>query len=375
MSFVTINFVYTIVYGVLIPPSVLVLLFWVCFLLNRIIHFYSLYKKEVSNWKYIPLEFDINVFNCKVKLVICTFLLLLIFTEGLCIIFYCLGILAANYELHSFSESGLTQFPLDIELNCSAYGLEIWAFEIAYPLVAFFTRLGDITMYFTCILMVALLKFIFIAYQCKTNFKSVKVFLIKASLFLPILLTISVIPQTQVLSKIFTPLFGVLLIYLLFKHRRRFYLILKWRCDDAFILRDNSAYFHHSLIRRNSTISFNLFILSYVIFIISVTLDKLIALTEMLFTDESRYVTAMFNWNFNLAFLSCEHQYIIYKTCDILNLIQPAILFVVALTYLLPFYGITIWLCVSYLYRQCKGVDSRYIRFKGNADLFHPLRS
>ena len=365
----TTSLVYIIVYGVLIPPSVLVLFFWVCFLLNRIIHFYSLYKKEVSNWKYDPLEFDINVFNFKVKLVIYTFLLLLIFTEGLCVFFYSLGILAFNLQ------SGLAQFPLDFELNCSSNGWGIWQIEIAYPLVAFFICLGDVTMYFTCILMVALLKFIFIAYQCKTNFKSVKVFLIKASLFLPILLTISVIPQTQVLSKIFTPLFGVLLIYLLFKHRRRFYLILKWRCDDAFILRDNSAYFHHSLIKRNSTISFNFFILSYVTFIILLILDKLTALTEMLFTDKSRYVTAMFNWNFNLAFLSCEHQYIIYWTYYILGTIQPAILFVVGLTYLLPFYGITIWLCVSYLYRQCKGVDSRYIRFKGNADLFHPLRS
>ena len=369
INFKSSNLVYIIAYGVVIPPSILVLLFWVCFLLNRIIHFYSLYKKEVSNWEYKPLKFDIDVFNYKVKLVIYTFLLLLIFTEGFCILFYSLGILASNLQ------SGPAPFPLDIELNCSLENTEIWAIEIAYPLVAFFTCLGDITIYFTCIIMVALLKFIFIAYQCKTNFKSVKTFLIKASLLLPILLTISVIPQTQILSKIFTPLFGVILIYLLIKHKRRFYLILKWRCDDAFILRDNSAYFHHSLIKRNSTISFNLFILSYVIFIISLILDKLISLTEMLFTEKSRYVTALFNWNFNLAFLSCEHQHIISETHYIFEIIQPAILFVVGLIYILPFYGITIWLCVSYLYRQCKGVDSRYIRFKGNADLFHPLRS
>ena len=360
------NVLYIVLFGLFVPPGIVVILFWFCFLLNRIFHYYSLFRKEVS--RYNPLEFDINVFNLKVKFIINSFLLLLILTECFYLISYSSGILWYNL----IRTTGNTPFPVNIELNCSSYHIWIWELEIPFPLLAFTMALGDMTIYFHCILMVTLIKFIFIAYQCKTNFKSVKIFLIKASLILPILLTVSVIPQTQFVSKILTSIFGVFMICLLFKHRRKFFLILKWRRDDAFILRDEVAYKHHSLIMRNSKFSFNLFILSYVIFIISLMLDKLFALIVMLFTDKSRYITAILNLDYDPVFLSCEHQQIIYSIyANWLN-VQPGILFVVGLLYMIPFYALTIWL---FIYKYCRGIDSRYIRFEGNAHLYHPLRN
>ena len=367
LVFDPLSLAYIVIFGVLIPPSTLLLLIWLCFLVNRIFHYYSRFKKEVSKWNYKPLEFDIDIFNYKVKFIIYTFLFFLIVTECFCMFAYSFGLLFFNLYPN-------LPLPFPTELNCTATWFGIWRFEIAYPLVAFFISLGDMTMFFTCIIMVALLKFIFIAYQCKTDFKSVRIFLMKATLFLPIHLTISVIPQTQILSKILTPLFGMFLIFSLFKHKKRFFLILKWRCDDAFILRDNNAYNYHKLVMRNSKFSFNLFILSYSIFILSLILDKLVALVVMLFTDQSLYVTALYNWNFNLAFLSCKHQHIIYSIYSALGTTQPAVLFVVCLMYIIPFYVIPACVLTSYVYRKCKGIDSRNIRFKGNAELYHPLR-
>ena len=56
------------------------------------------------------------------------------------------------------------------------------------------------------IFMIALLIFVFLAYQLKTNFKSVKTFLIKSCTVLLFLFIISIIPQTQVFSEIITPI-------------------------------------------------------------------------------------------------------------------------------------------------------------------------
>ena len=212
-----INLVINVVIGVLILSCFVFLLFWMFFLLNRILHHYSCYKKETSKRNYSPLEFDIDVFNNKVKCIIYTFLLLLIITEVFCMLTYIGSIMVLNHA--SFNVT-VSSFPMDIELNCSTNSYGIWQYEIGHPFFALFICIGDMSLYLICILMVALLKFIFIAYQCKTNFKSVKIFLIKSSLILQILLTISVIPQTQILSKILTPLFGMFLINLLFKHKK-----------------------------------------------------------------------------------------------------------------------------------------------------------
>ena len=344
-------------------------LFWSSLLLHRIFRYRSDYNTLVSRWSYNPAEFNINVFNLKVRIVIYTFLLLIVSAEFLGGLGYTLGILSFSL---GFPGPEIAPFPLNITLTCSPqYEYTIWELELAYPVSASLIILGDVSMCMACVLMISLLKFIFLAYQLKTNFRSVKIFLIKSCAVLLFLLIISVIPQTQIFSKIITPILCITIIYLLFKHRAGYFHILRKRCNDTFGDIDHKI---HLKTKRNSIITFDIFLSAYIIFLILLITYKLLAFICMVFTEKSRKLTAVYNLDMNLAFLPCDYQQILYQIQSIVDIVQPGIVFIATLLYLIPLYGFMFAFIGSYLYRQCRGIDSRYIRFEGNASLYHRVR-
>ena len=344
-------------------------LFWFSLLLFRIFRYRSEYNKLVSRWSYNPAEFNINVFNLKVRIVIYTFLLLIIFNEFLGSLGYTLGILTFSL---GFPGPEIAPFPHNTTLTCSPqYEYTVWELELAYPFSASLMILGDVSMCMTCVLIISLLKFVFLAYQLKTNFRSVKVFLVKSCAVLLFLLIISVIPQTQIFSKIIIPILCITIMYLLFKHRAGYFHILRKRCNDTFGDRDHKI---HLKTKRNSIIAFNVFLSAYIMFLIALITDKLLAFICMIFTEQSRFLTAVYYLDMNLAFLPCDYQQILYKIQSLVATIQPIILFITTLLYLIPLYGFMFAFIGSYLYRQCRGIDSRYIRFEGNASLYHRVR-
>ena len=344
------------------------MLFWFSFLLIRLSRYRSEYNTLVSRWNYNSAVFNIDLFNLKVKIVIYTFLLLILFTEFLCGFGYGLGTL-----LFSVGNLGpeMTPFHLNITLNCHARSGYIWEFELAYPVFTFLMTLGDVSMCVWFILMIALLKFVFLAYQLKTNFRSVKIFLIRSCAILLFLFIISTIPQTQALSKVFTPILCVTIICLLFKHRSGYFHILRQRCHDSFGDHDHKI---HLRTKRNSIIAFNMSLTAHLIFLIALITDKLLALAFMILTEESRILTAVYNLDMDLAFLPCDYQHIIYYTRYIVATIEPTIMLTTIFLYLLPQYAIMFAVTGHYLYRQCRGIDSRYIRFEGNSHLYHRVR-
>ena len=296
----------------LLALGFLIELFWFSLLLFRIFRYHSEYNTLVSRWSYNPAEFNINVFNLKVKIVIYTFLLLIIFNEFLGSIGYTLGILLFNL---GFKGPEIAPFPLNTTLTCNPKYEYIWELDLAYPLPAFLMTLGDLSTCMMCFLIIALLKFLFIAYQLKTNFRSVKIFLVKSCVVLLFLLIISIIPQIQVFSKIITPILCITIIYLLFKHRAGYFHILRKRCNDTFGDIDHKI---HLKTRRNSIIAFNMSLTAQLIILIAIILDRFLAFLLMVFTEQSRVLTAVYNLDINLAFLSCDYQQIIY---DIQNVV------------------------------------------------------
>ena len=133
--------------------------------------------------------------------------------------------------------------------------------------------LGDLSMCMVFIFTIALLIFVFLAYQLKTNFKSVKIFLIKSCTVLLFLFIISIIPQTQEFSEIITPILCITIIYLLFKHRAGYFHILRKRCNDTFGDHDHKI---HLRTKRNRIITFNIILFIYILFLVLLITDKLI---------------------------------------------------------------------------------------------------
>ena len=341
-------------------------LFWSCFLLLRIFRYRSEYNTLVSRWSYDSAEFNIDVFNLKVKIVIYTFLLLMISAEFLTGLGYGLGIISFNL---GFQGPEIAPFPLNI--TCYSRYTYNWELELAYPVFTFLMILGDLSMCIGFVLIIALLKFVFLAYQLKTNFRSVKIFLFKSCAFFLFLFIISIIPQTQVFSKIITPIVCITIIYLLFKHRAGYFHILRQRCNDTFGDHDHKI---HLRTKRNSIIAFNMSLTAHLIFLIALITDKLLAFSFMIFTEKSRVLTAIYHLDINLAFLPCDYQHIIYKVQYVVDAIQPSILLIAILLYLIPQYAIMFAVTGCYVYKQCRGIDSRYIRFEGNSHLDHCAR-
>ena len=337
----------------------IIALFWFSFLLLRIFRYRYEYNTLVSRWSYNPAEFNIDVFNLKAKIVIYTFLLLMISAEFLCGLGYTLGFL--SFAL-GFQGPKIIQLPLNFTK------VSTWEFELTYPVYAFLMILGDLSTCMVSILMIALLKFVFLAYQLKTDYRSVKLFLIKSCTVLLFLFTISIIPQTQVFSRIVSPILCITIIYLLFKHRAGYFHILRKRCNDTFGDHDHKI---HLRTKRNCIISFNLFLFAYVLFLVTLLVDKLLEFTSMVFTEKSRVLTAVYNLDINLAFFPCYYQQIIYKIQNVLAILQPTIIAISIILYLIPQYAIMFAVTGNYLYRQCRGIDSRNIRFEGNAHLYH----
>ena len=350
------SLVYIVLFALFSLPIILLFFAWFVFLTQRLFGYRSQYNSLVNNFTYNSGEFNIHVFNLRVKLVVYIILILIILTEFSSSLGYGLGLVSFNF----------VRFPLNIELNCSTdYGY-VWEYELAHPHIAFLMTLGDVSMCMTCVLIISLLKFIFLAYQLKTNFRSVKIFLIKSCAVLLFLLIISIIPQTQVFSKIITPILCITIIYLLFKHRAGYFHILRKRCNDTFGDIDHKI---HLKTRRNSIITFNIFLSAYIIFLVALITDRLLAFICMIFTEQSRFLTAVYNLDMNLAFLPCDYQQILYQIQSIVATIQPGVIFIAYLLYLMPLYAVMFALAGSYLYRQCRGIDSRYIRFEGHSSL------
>ena len=343
-------------------------LFWVSFLLLRIFRYRSVYNTLVSRWSYNPAEFNIDVFNLKVKIVIYTFLLLMISAEFLGALSYALGFLSYNL---GFQGPEISPFPLNITLNCHPKYRYLWESELKYPVFTILFILGDVLTCMMCFLMIALLKFVSLVYQLKTNFRSVKIFLIKSCTVLLFLFIISIIPQTQVFSKIVSPILCITIIYLLFKHRAGYFHILRKRCNDTFGDHDHKI---HLRTKRNSIITFNMSLTAILIMLFAVISEKLFAFAFMVFTEKSRVLTAVYNLDINLSFFPCDYQQIIYKVRFVVGIFQPIILVISVALYLIPQFAIMFVFIGRYLYRQFRGIDSRYIRFEGNAHYYHRVR-
>ena len=313
-----------------------------------------------------------DVFNLKVRIVIYTFLLLIISAEFLGALGYGLGFLSYNLKFHG-PEIALFHLNITFFTNyrCFTNYRYLWEFELEYPVFTFLIILGDLSMCMVLIFMIALLKFVFLAYQLKTNFRNVKIFLIKSCTVLLFLFIISIVPQTQVFSKIITPILCITIIYLLFTHRAGYFHILRKRCNDTFGDRDHKI---HLRTKRNSIIAFNMSLTAILLMLFAIITEKLFAFAFMIFTEKSRVFTAVYNLDVNLAFLPCDYQQIIYKVRYVVGLLQPMILGISVSLYLIPQYAIVFVFIGRYLYRQCRGIDSRYIRFEGNAHLYHHVR-
>ena len=372
MDYNIINLVYIGIVGFVLLLFAITSFFWFMFVLGRLIHYYKSHRELVSRRHYSCSEFDIDIYNCKVKCIMYIFFLLLIICEVVCVLSHCLGTIIFNFV----PEFGiLSMYPLDIFINCTESGFEIWEIELINPLMAFFLGLRDITLFGISILVIGLIKFIFLAYQMRKDLSGVKIFIIKASAFLPFLLLFSVIPQTQVLSKAANPIFGIILTFLLFKHKKRYYMILKWRCDDAFIQRDVASYRYHLKIKRNSILLFNLILISTVLLIFTLALNKFSSLASMLLTEQSRYVTGLFKLDTNLAIIDCKYQQFIYKFHSIIDAIEPLFCLISALLYYIPYLSIAIGVLVITIYRRISSRNKAFqTRFEGNAHLFDPPR-
>ena len=137
------------------------------------------------------------------------------------------------------------------------------------------------------IFMIALLKFVFLAYQLKTNFRNVKIFLIKSCTVLLFLFIISIVPQTQVFSKIITPILCLTMIYLLFTYRAGYFHILRKLCNDTFGDRDHKI---HLRTKRNSIIAFNMSLTAILIMLFAIITEKLFAFAFMILQKNREFL-------------------------------------------------------------------------------------
>ena len=342
-------------------PYLILVSFWLQFILSRIYKFNKNYKKFRFLSKLDP-ELCIDFFNCKIKLVIHVFLLFLLLSEIMSAVGYTIGTSLVSY----FSLSHMSPQSLKIPLNCTDGGFELWQFELTNPFVALVYAVGNVSVVFIFVLLIGLLKFIFLAYQNKTNFKSVKSYVIYSSFLPPFFIALYTIPQTQLLAKASFIICEIVVLFLLFKHKKSYFLILKWRCDDAFTQQNSIDFAYHSRIRRNSKFSFNMVCVGFAIIVIAMLLDSIPSILSMLFTEKSKYVTRTFNSDVSLAFLDCPSQKMIYRFRSVFDTIVPLLMLAGMSIYTLPLIGVSVGLMIRYVYYKCKRVDSEYFRVKGN---------
>ena len=156
----------------------------------------------------------------------------------------------------------------------------------------------------------------------------------------------------------------------MFKHRAVYFHILRKRCNDTFGDHDHKI---HLRTKRNCIITFNIFLFASIIFLILV-ITEFLTFICMVFTEKSRVLTAVYNLDINFSFFPCDYQRIIYEIQYLVATLQPIIIVISLILYLIPQYAIIFVFIGRYLYRQCRGIDSRYIRFEGNAHYYHRVR-
>ena len=337
-------------------PCVALTIFWFVFVAARLVTYYRTYKKLISN----PYHGNPDLFSYKIKIVMYTLFLLLVLSEFACVLSHSTGIVLFYFLIG-------VKLPLYRFDDCAFPMYDLWQVEFSNLRIAFCIALRDSAICVNLILLIGLLKFIFLAYQRKTNFTSVKIFLIVFLSFTPILLAISIFPQTMILSNLVISVFLVILLTLVHRHKKQYYLILKWRCDDLRNEGDTNGYIHHTKIRKNSIITFNLFLLAMTIIITFLVLNKLSSVCVMLLTNESKFLTAAYNSDTNLAFLNCKYQLFFYAIKYILDLIEPTATLIALILYSIPMVGVSIGFIMLALYGKCKKIDPKYIRFEGNA--------
>ena len=328
------SYIYLGIVVLFFPLFILLALFWLIVVANRLNHYYRSYSRLVS---YNPSVMDINVFNYKIKYTVYTFLLLLIISELVGSVSYCVFIIFYRIQ-HAF---GLESHTFNISLNCTDSYLGLWEIEVANPFISLLLGIRNATLFYTCLLLIGLLKFIFLAYQRKPNFSFVKSHLLKCVCIFPIILIPHISPQTHTISIITTPVCAIVVLYFLSKNKKLYFLILKWRCDDAFILRDNTGYLYHSRIKRNATISLNFLYYSFAIFFFSLTFSRVYSLLSILLTEKSLYFSRLYNLEIDFVFIDCHYQMIIYQIRIILDSIVPVITLIGLFLYSIPFFTVS----------------------------------
>ena len=347
-------------FALLIIPFVPTTIFWVVFVVVRLFKFVRNYRKLTSNIYRDTTYLAITLFNCKIKIVIYTFFLFLVFLEFVAIISHVFAMIFLSFLPHNVT---------DYHENCSYPFYDLWQNEFTQLSVRISIALRDYSICMLLVVCIGLMRFVFLAYQLKTDFRNVKIYLLTYSLILPIIPLLSIYPQTLVLAQVATTVFSILLLIQLFKHKKMYFLVLKWRCDDLRNEGDDEGYKLNLKIRQNSMITFNMFVLAFTIIGVFLVLNKTASFCLMLFTDQSRYLTAVFHSDLNLSFIDCKYQEIFYVIHYLLDVTEPTAILIALIIYCIPLFGVTLGYTAVSLYRQCSSVDKRYIIFEGNARL------
>ena len=358
MDFVTFSSTVYVLFVFLILPFVPITLFWVVFVVVRLFKFVRNYRKLNSNIYRDTTSLPITLFNYKIKIVIYSFFLFLVFFEFVAVISHVFAMVFFNFLPHNVT---------DYHENCLYPFYDLWQNEFTHVSVRISIALRDFSLSMLFVFCIGLMKFIYLAYQLKTDFRNVKTYLLTYSLILPIIPILSIFPQTLVLAQLTTTFFSILLTVQLFKHKKLYFLVLKWRCDDSRNQGDDEGYKSNLKVRRNSVIAFNMFVLAFTIISIFLVLNKTASFGLMLFTDQSRYLTAVFHSDLNLSLLDCKYQKIFYVIHYLLDLAEPTAVLIAFIIYSIPLFGVTLGYLAVSLYRQCNGVDKKYILFEGNA--------
>ena len=347
---------YISLFAIIGIPCTIMLFFWLLFIIYRIRDLIKKYNKLRLYSKLYPDSY-LKFFNCKVKLILYSFFFFLLISELMSAFGFCLGsLLHINYS--PIPSKNLNHIPL----NCTNDIIEVWEAELADPSVAVSYAFNHTSLCMIGIMLVGLLKFIFLAYQNERNFKDVKFFVITNLFFLPIIFALCVIPQTQIISKLLTPIYPCILFFLILKHRKQYILILKWRCDDAQLAQDEISYRYHSKIKSNSLISFNIITMGFFIFLISNILSMFPSLFPMLLTDKSKYVMRAYNMDLNLAFLTCPIQQIIYNARITIDNLVPFIVLLGTVVYTMPIFVVSIGVLIHYVSPNYSRVALNFIR-------------
>ena len=326
-----ISFCYLALVGVTLLLFIFSIFFWLIFVVNRLNHYYKSYRNLLL---YNLPENDMNAFNYRIKFTVYLFFLLLLISELLGSVSYCVFMILFRVQ-RAFSVE------FNVSLNCTDSYIGLWEVETVNPFVAFVAGFRIATLFTICILITDLLKFIFQAHQFKPNFSIIKSSLAKCSCMFLVTTVPYIFPQTQVVLLLILPVCTGIVIYLLLKYKKLYFLILKWRSDDAFILRDNASYLHHSRIRRSSTISLNLLSSSLIIMFVSSIMYRYLTLILILLTDKSMYFTSIYSSDANLAFLDCHNQQIVYQVRIIVDNVIPITLLIGMYLYSAPFFAVS----------------------------------